>query len=79
MEIKLEPITMRCEYAVGSKSTGIRYQITAVRDDEWGWGASVTVSSFGCKTPEGSIIELIPGLEDLLVALKQSIQSPEAF
>lgn len=38
--------------------SGYEYTIDAVLDEEWGWQASVTMSSHGIKTAEAAISHL---------------------
>lgn len=57
MALDLKPVHLEQTIEVGDES-GYRYTITAVKDDEWGWQASVAMSSFGLTSAEAAVKHL---------------------
>lgn len=61
--MKLEPT--RVEYTFCGES-GYSFRVTAVKDDEWGWHAAVTMESFGAPTADDSVADLKRSAEEFL-------------
>lgn len=60
--------TTRIEQHV-SDGSGYEFTIVAVHDDEFGWDASVTITSRGMKHSDGAVRALRPAVARLLAML----------
>jgi hypothetical protein len=58
-------------YSLGDES-GYRFEIDASLDDEFGWNASVYVTSHGLRTAEDAVESLRPAVERLLGMLNET-------
>lgn len=67
--LDLKPTRVEQTIEIGDKS-GYRFTITAVFDDEWGWQANVTISSFGLASAETAVGHLRAGAEHFIRLLQ---------
>ena len=59
----------RKDYSFTSES-GYSFQVTAVLDDEWGWEASVSMSTQGSKECDGAVKHLAHACRAFLAMLE---------
>lgn len=70
--IRLEPVQLQHVYKIGGDD-GYEFTVYCSKDNEFGaWSASVSITTWGTKTAEGAIENLIPALKNLLSKLEAS-------
>lgn len=67
--MKLEPTRVECSFELADGETGYEYIVAAVKDPEWGWGATVTLNSHGFKTAEDAVRHLRFAAEHFVKAI----------
>ena len=67
--VKLEPVQFQHTYEL-SGDDGYKFTIYCSKDNEFNaWSASVNITTWGTKTPEAAIENLVPALKNLLEKL----------
>jgi hypothetical protein len=69
MNLSLKKTSSRAEYRVGDES-GHDFVIHTSLDEEWGWRATATISTFGKLTEEEAVCQLEGAAEYFLKKLK---------
>ena len=62
--MKLEPT--KVEYCFEMDKNGYKFNVTAIKDEEWGWEAQVVLSEWGKKTAEEAVKSLKRVCEEFL-------------
>jgi predicted RNase H-like HicB family nuclease len=76
MAIKLNKTSSQAEYVVGEE-IGHRFVVRTNLDEEWGWNATLTLSSFGYKSEEDAIEQLKPAIESFLKETGEEISNED--
>ena len=72
MAIKLESVQCEHFYKMGDES-GYKYEIHAIKDEERGWSAHVTLESFGYNHAEDAVAHLRYAAEHFLRQLNEGV------
>lgn len=76
--INLTPTQSQHVYELSDGETGYKYTVYVTKDTEYGaWSATVNISNWGNKTPDGAVEALTPALQHLVSAIQRKVNVTE--